>query len=72
MLLETLKLFKSEPKKEMGGRRFHYLLVDEFQDVNPVQFELIRLWNSGGRGLFVIGDPDQAIVRVSGNGPGLL
>ena len=69
LLLETLKLFKSEPKKEIGRRRFHYLLVDEFQDVNPVQFELIRLWNSGGRELFVIGDPDQAIYGFRGTDP---
>lgn len=40
LLLETLKLFKSEPKKEIGRRRFHYLLVDEFQDVNPSSLRL--------------------------------
>lgn len=45
--------------------RFTYLLVDEFQDVNPVQYRLIRLWSGGGN-LFVIGDPDQAIYGFRG------
>jgi uncharacterized protein (TIGR00375 family) len=46
--------------------RFTYLLVDEFQDVNPVQYRLIRLWSGDGGNLFVIGDPDQAIYGFRG------
>lgn len=46
--------------------RFNYLLVDEFQDVNPVQYRLIRLWAGDGSNLFVIGDPDQAIYGFRG------
>ncbi|WP_322168841.1 UvrD-helicase domain-containing protein [Acutalibacter caecimuris] len=45
---------------------FPYLLVDEFQDVTPLQYRLIRAWNQGGRELFVIGDPDQAIYGFRG------
>lgn len=45
---------------------FRYLLVDEFQDINPVQYRLIRAWNRAGRELFVIGDPDQAIYGFRG------
>ncbi|WP_125139931.1 UvrD-helicase domain-containing protein [Clostridium transplantifaecale] len=66
LLLETLKLLKTEQKNEIRKQRFNYLLVDEFQDVNPVQFELIRVWNRGGRELFVIGDPDQSIYGFRG------
>ena len=31
-------------------------MVDEFQDINPVQYDLIREWNKKGKELFVIGD----------------
>ncbi len=46
--------------------RFRYLCVDEFQDLNKVQYELIRAWAGAGGGLFVIGDPDQAIYGFRG------
>ncbi|MBQ2770343.1 MAG: UvrD-helicase domain-containing protein [Clostridia bacterium] len=45
---------------------FSYLLVDEYQDVNPLQEKLIRTWNQGGKQLFVIGDPDQSIYGFRG------
>jgi uncharacterized protein (TIGR00375 family) len=46
--------------------RFSYLCVDEFQDLNKVQYELVRSWSGAGGGLFVIGDPDQAIYGFRG------
>ena len=45
---------------------FRNLLVDEFQDVNPIQRELVLRWSQGGRSLFVIGDPDQSIYGFRG------
>ena len=54
---------------EKWQKRFRYLLVDEFQDINPVQQRLIRIWSSRGRELFVIGDPDQAIYGFRGADP---
>lgn len=47
-------------------QRFPYLLVDEFQDVNAVQYRLVTLLAGDGQGLFVIGDPDQAIYGFRG------
>lgn len=45
-----------------------HLLVDEFQDINRAQYEMVRLLvTSGGKGLFVIGDPDQAIYGFRGS-----
>ncbi len=40
--------------------------VDEYQDVNPAQVRLLRLWAGSGTGLFAIGDPDQAIYGFRG------
>ncbi len=45
---------------------FAHLLVDEFQDINDLQYELVRTWSAGGRSLFVIGDPDQSIYGFRG------
>ena len=44
---------------------FRYLLVDEYQDINPPQQALVRHWSEGNR-LFVIGDPDQSIYGFRG------
>ncbi len=48
------------------SQRFCHLLVDEFQDTSEVQLALIEAWHTGGRSLFVIGDPDQAIYGFRG------
>ena len=59
LLLEALAL--------CGDNEGKHLLVDEFQDVNPVQYRLIQAWNRLGKSLFVIGDPDQAIYGFRGS-----
>ena len=50
--------------------RFTHVLVDEFQDVNAVQYALIQKLAGDGSGLFVIGDPDQAIYGFRGASAG--
>ena len=45
-------------------------MVDEFRDINPVQYDLIREWNKKGKELFVIGDPDQSIYGFRGSDSG--
>ena len=50
--------------------RFSHVLVDEFQDVNAVQYALIQKLAGEGSGLFVIGDPDQAIYGFRGASAG--
>ena len=46
--------------------RFRHLYVDEFQDVNPLQFSLLDAWLGGRQDLCVVGDPDQAIYGWNG------
>ncbi len=71
ILLNTLSLFQNG---ELGSREekklrnaFSYLLVDEFQDINPVQYRLIQEWGKNSAGIFVIGDPDQSIYGFRGS-----
>lgn len=68
LLLEVLKLYKTEEHEGTAGlqKPFTHLLVDEFQDINQVQYQLLKVWNKNGRELFVIGDPAQAIYGFRG------
>lgn len=68
LLLKTVEMAESETEKHpKWARRFHHLLVDEFQDINPLQYRLVKAWNRDGKGLFVIGDPDQSIYGFRGS-----
>ena len=66
LLLNALSLW-SEEKDGKRTRRFTHLLVDEFQDINDLQYRLISEWSKEGKGLFVIGDPDQSIYGFRGS-----
>ena len=68
LILEALYELRSAPHKQSDLRaRYPYLLVDEFQDLNPAQYELLKIM-AGNRaaGLFVIGDPYQSIYGFRG------
>ena len=51
--------------------RFRHLFVDEFQDVNPLQFRLLQAWLGEGRDLCAVGDANQAIYGWNGADPSL-
>ena len=63
LLLRALVLSRSQEQVLKG---FAYLLVDEFQDISPLQYRLIQAWSGKGREVFIIGDPDQAIYGFRG------
>ena len=67
LLLETLKRMEQGGAQDGWEKGFSYLLVDEFQDISPIQYRLIQAWSKGGRELFVIGDPDQSIYGFRGS-----
>ncbi|MBE7077723.1 MAG: ATP-dependent DNA helicase PcrA [Clostridiales bacterium] len=67
LLNETRNLLnKSREAREYLGGKFRYILVDEFQDTNAVQYEIISLLASVYGNLFVVGDDDQSIYGWRG------
>ena len=67
LLLETARLLKAVPAvREHYNRRFHYILVDEYQDTNRPQYEIMRLLAGERRNLCVVGDEDQSIYSWRG------
>lgn len=67
LLLWALELMKHHPEAQTRfSRRFRYVLVDEFQDTNRVQYELLQQLVSTHRNLAVVGDDDQSIYRWRG------
>ncbi len=67
LLNETRLLLKgNEEVREYLGGRFRYILVDEFQDTNAVQYEIVRYLASVHGNLFAVGDDDQSIYGWRG------
>ena len=64
LILLTARLFENHPAVlENYQRRWRFVLVDEYQDTNPIQYRLLRLLTAAHRNLCVVGDEDQSIYR---------
>ena len=67
LIIYTLKLFKTNPLVlEKYQEKFNYILVDEFQDTNDLQYELVNLLARRHQNLFVVGDDFQSIYSFRG------
>jgi len=67
LLLYTVKLFEAYPEVLAAYReKWQWLLVDEYQDTNPIQYRLVQLLAGERRNLCVVGDDDQSIYRWRG------
>jgi len=67
LLVKTVQLFQTQADVlDYYQERFRYIMVDEYQDTNTVQFELVRLLSAKYRNLCVVGDDDQSIYKFRG------
>lgn len=73
MLLYTWELLTKRPDiLSAWQRKFRYLLVDEFQDINQLQYDILKLLAAPEDNLFIVGDDDQSIYRFRGAKPEIM
>lgn len=67
LLCETVRLFKTHPEVlEYYQNRWKYIMVDEYQDTNHVQYMLVAMLAAKNKNLCVVGDDDQSIYKFRG------
>ena len=73
MLVMCYELF-SQRKDILAAwqQKYQYILVDEFQDINRVQYEIVRMMAAPEENLFIVGDDDQSIYRFRGAKPEIM
>lgn len=73
MMLHTLDLLKKQPAVlQTWQNQYAYVLIDEFQDIAPIQFDIIRMLVQKHHNLFVVGDDDQSIYGFRGSKPDIM
>ncbi|SDB19318.1 ATP-dependent helicase [Eubacterium oxidoreducens] len=70
MQVYTLELLKQRPDyAKAWADKYPYLMIDEFQDISTIQYEIVKLLASIHKNIFVVGDDDQSIYRFRGASP---
>lgn len=73
MLVLTYELFQKRPDiLKMWQKKYKYILIDEFQDINKVQYDVIRMLAAPENNLFIVGDDDQSIYQFRGARPEIM
>jgi len=73
MMVYCYELFTQRPDiLQKWQDRFRYILIDEFQDINQLQYEIIKMLAKPEDNLFVVGDDDQSIYRFRGARPEIM
>lgn len=73
MLVYTLELLTRRPDiLSAWQKKYQYILVDEFQDINQIQYDILKLLAAPENNLFIVGDDDQSIYRFRGAKPEIM
>ena len=73
MCVYTAQLFQKRPDILAAWQQhFRYILVDEFQDINLLQYQIVRMLARPQDNLFIVGDDDQSIYRFRGSRPEIM
>ena len=73
MLVYTKELFEQRPDILAAWQnKYRYILIDEFQDINRIQYDIIKMLAGERKNLFIVGDDDQSIYRFRGAKPEIM
>ena len=73
MLVYCYELLEQRPDiRKMWQQRFPFILIDEFQDINKIQYEIVKMLAGETKNLFIVGDDDQSIYKFRGARPELM
>lgn len=73
MLVYTKELFEQRPDILAAWQnKYRYILIDEFQDINRIQYDIVKMLAGERKNLFIVGDDDQSIYRFRGAKPEIM
>lgn len=73
MLIYTYELLDQRKDiRKNWQRQFRYILIDEFQDINPLQYTVVKLLSGENKNVFAVGDDDQSIYGFRGSRPDIM
>ena len=73
MVLECRNMLLNNHAELVRWREnYKYILIDEFQDINPMQYDVVRLLARPSNNLFIVGDDDQSIYGFRGSKPEIM
>lgn len=73
MLTYTYELFSQRKDILLAWqKKYRYILIDEFQDINPIQWDIMKMLAAREQNLFIVGDDDQSIYRFRGSKPEIM
>ena len=73
MYHKLLKKYDIDEKALQKWRdKYRYVLIDEFQDINKIQYEIVKMLSGENQNLFIVGDDDQSIYKFRGARPELM
>lgn len=73
IMLYCYELFLKRPDiLSLWQKKFQYILIDEFQDINKLQYDIVRMLAKPEDNLFIVGDDDQSIYRFRGAMPEIM
>lgn len=73
MILMTYELLNCRQDIcKLWQKKYRFILIDEFQDINRIQYDVVRLLAEPARNLFIVGDDDQSIYRFRGARPEIM
>ena len=73
LMVQCKRLFLERPEVlRAWQQKFQYILIDEFQDISPAQYEIVRMLALPENNLFIVGDDDQSIYQFRGAKPEIM